>query len=878
MDIVTEAERLAELEGYGILDTEPEPAFDDLVRVAAEALGCPTALVSLLDEHRQWFKARCSLDVEQTPRDVAFCEHVLRADAPLVVPDATLDVRFARNPLVTGPPAIRFYAGYPLRTPSGAVLGTLCVLGYEPRPAGLTPAQGRLMTVLAAQVMAQLELRRALADRDALILDLQAAAVEWEAAQEALRMSESRFRVLLDSNPVGQVELSPTGVVQHANAAFAELIGVPDPGLLLGRTADWMTSAEQVPDQSRVIEAAAAEPGQIIHTELTICRADGLPVEISGTLVGVAGPDGQASVLIASITDVSERNAAQRRLVELASELADAHDDALRRNALTDTVLATVGVGIVACDADGHLTLFNRATRDFHGMHPDPAADPGNLATTYALYEEDGTTLLEEGRIPLLRALRDGTVDGAVITIAPQGLATRVVRCDGRAMCAPDGRLLGAVVVMTDITTARRDARELAAQSEFTRVLLDTAHTAIWSCDVTGRPTYINATARDFLGWPDLPTLTALHEQGELASLQGGVAILHASGRPLAPQERPLARALAGETVGEVEVVLASAERPRRTLLLQASPLHDADGLVTGAMLTGHDVTDLRASEARFRAAFHDGPTPVARLDRTGVVREVNPALRRLTGLRSTALVGQSLARHVHPDDRGRLGLVIDGPGTGADPAEVRLVRSDQSAVWCELATTVSTGTDGQSTVLAQFLNVDARKAQEFALELAARHDPLTSLANRSQLTVLIQTALDAGPGLTAGVLFLDLDRFKTVNDEHGHDAGDAVLVEVATRLTAGVRPGDTVLRLGGDEFVVVCTLPVASPQGPLAALAARLEAALREPIPFRHKALHIGVSVGTAVAVPGQEPGALLDDADRSMYRRKHLDPSRRS
>ncbi len=102
--LIPEGQRLAELVAYGVLDTAAEPAFDDIVRVAAEAAGCPTALVSLLDEDRQWFKARHGLDAGQTPRDQAFCEHALSADAPLVVPDATADPRFADNPLVTGAP------------------------------------------------------------------------------------------------------------------------------------------------------------------------------------------------------------------------------------------------------------------------------------------------------------------------------------------------------------------------------------------------------------------------------------------------------------------------------------------------------------------------------------------------------------------------------------------------------------------------------------------------------------------------------------------------------------------------------------------------------------------------------------------------------
>lgn len=980
--MTSETERLAELASFAVLDTPPERAFDDLVSAAADIAGSSTALMSLLDEDRQWFKARHGSDVAETPRAHTFCEHALRADAPVIVPDAQQDARFADNPLVTGPPGIRFYAGFPLRTHSGAVLGTLCVLDYEARPQGLTDVQTRVLTVLASQVMTQLELRRSLAERDAVVLELRqvgaryrslaehatdvvsqhapdgttlyvspsvqsvlgydAAAEVGSAAagrihpddsdhmgealaavmsgrpatvsvrslhadgayrhleirlspirdargstvevhsvardvsertevQERLRLSERRFRVLFDANPVGQVEMSPDGTIERVNHAFANLVGAPDPTLLKGHTPEWVTAERDQPAQHQTLRLAAASPGEVLHTERTIHHTDGTAIEIAGTLVGVAGEDGVAAVLIGSVIDVTDRSRAQRRLAELATELAATRDEAVRRNALTDTVLDTVGVGIVACDAGGRLTIFNRATRAFHGMSADPGADPSDWADRYALYSEDGTTVLTREEIPLVRALVDGSVDHAVIVIAPDDLPARVVRCDGRAMHDASGRLLGAVVVMSDITQARSAARRLAEQADFTRALLETAHTAIWSCDLTGRPTSVNATARDMLGWPQLDELVALHDRGQLSSLADAVQLLRPDGAPLTPEERPLWRALSGEDTGEIEVVLASASRARRSLLLRASPLHDGQGQVSGAILTGHDVTALRASEARFRAAFHDGPTPVARLDRQGVALEVNPALRRLLAQPSRALLGHALIDHVAADDRRRLQRVLDGPGTGAEPVEVRLLRAGGKPVWCELATTVSTNGDGAVFVLAQFLDVDARKSQELALEEAALRDPLTDLGNRGQLQQRIQLLLNAGPGVTAGLLFLDLDGFKTVNDRHGHEAGDAVLVEVAARLLAAVRPDDCVLRLGGDEFVVVCSVPTCDSGRPLQTLALRLERAIGEPITFGGETLCVGVSVGTAVGIVGQTPAQLLEAADRAMYRRKY-------
>lgn len=978
--MISESERLAELAAYDVLDTAAEPAFDDIVRVAAEASGCPTALVSLLDEDRQWFKARCGIDVGQTPRDQAFCEHALRADAPLIVADATADVRFRDNPLVTGAPGIRFYAGFPLRTPTGAVLGTLCVLGYEPRPEGLTSAQGRLLEVLAAQVMAQLELRRALAQQADTLSELGTALSSYRAladhatdivsrhavdgttlyvspsirhllgydpdlevgraapervhpedtaemirvlggvlggaastanvrsrhadgswrrleirlspvcdetgvvvhvhsvardvtdrhvAQERLRLSEERFRVLFDANPIGQVELSPAGVVQRMNAAFADLVGVA-PAALLGQTLEFAVDDFDGAVQRQSMGTAAREPGLVWRSERTLRRPDGTSVDISRTLVGVPGDDGRTAVMIGTIVDVTERNRAQRRRAELAAELRTAHDEAVRRGALTDAVLHTVGVGIVACDADGHLTTFNRATREFHGMPPDPDLDPVDWADRYALYAEDGHTPLTREAVPLFRALTEGVVEDAVIVIAPQGLPARTVRCEGRALRDPAGQVLGAVVVMSDITQSRAAAHALAEHAEFTRVLLETAHAAIWSFDATGRPTFVNPSAREMLGWPDLESLQQLSDDGQLAQLLTAVQLLSSDGSPMEAAERPLARALAGQHTGEVEVLLVAPGRPERAVLLQASPLHNDKGTVGGALITGHDVTALRASEARFRAAFHDGPTPVARLDADGVVVETNPALRRLTSLREQLLVGRPLADHVPVEDRVRLHQALTGSGTGAEPVEVRMHRADGTALWCELATTLSADPDGGVSVLAQFLDVDARKRQELTLERAARRDPLTGLANRSELGPLAQALQDGPADTTIGMLFRDLDGFKTVNDVHGHDAGDAVLVEVARRLTASVRPGDIVVRLGGDEFLVVCRLAAQQPEQMLAVLADRLEREVARPVDVRGQQLVVGVSVGRAVGPATQSVEDLVDAADRAMYRQK--------
>jgi diguanylate cyclase (GGDEF)-like protein len=157
----TEADRLAALRSYDVLDTESEAAFDDIVALAARLTGSPSAAVSLLDARRQWFKARCGVQATETDRDLSFCAHaILDPGQPLVVADATQDQRFADNPVVIGAPGIRAYLGVPLVNPEGHALGTLCVFDLMPRQYDGPAVE--LVQTLARAVTVNLELRRSL--------------------------------------------------------------------------------------------------------------------------------------------------------------------------------------------------------------------------------------------------------------------------------------------------------------------------------------------------------------------------------------------------------------------------------------------------------------------------------------------------------------------------------------------------------------------------------------------------------------------------------------------------------------------------------------------------------------------------------------------
>ena len=211
-----EADRLAALRQYGVLDTTPEASFDDLAALAARICDAPMAAVSLVDAERQWFKAEIGLGVAETPRPASFCAHAMLSDQALVITDAQRDPRFADNPLVTGAPHIRFYAGFPLKTPTGAPLGALCVLDEKARPEGLTELEALALKTLAQQVMTQLELRRALLERDrseqAAKLAIEASsyvgAWDWDIANDRV-IADDRFARMYGVDPAAASEGSP---------------------------------------------------------------------------------------------------------------------------------------------------------------------------------------------------------------------------------------------------------------------------------------------------------------------------------------------------------------------------------------------------------------------------------------------------------------------------------------------------------------------------------------------------------------------------------------------------------------------------------------------------------------------------------------------
>ncbi|SDN98705.1 bifunctional diguanylate cyclase/phosphodiesterase [Geodermatophilus sp. DSM 45219] len=306
----------------------------------------------------------------------------------------------------------------------------------------------------------------------------------------------------------------------------------------------------------------------------------------------------------------------------------------------------------------------------------------------------------------------------------------------------------------------------------------------------------------------------------------------------------------------------------------EARRLADALGtygsVVTG--MAGDLARLLRETDARFASAFDGSAVGMAILDpEDGRPVAVNDALCRLLGRSRADLLDASLPALVHAADRpvydARLTALLEGNAPGA-PVEVRYVRGDGEVVWTMASAAVHRDEDGAlRAVFLQLIDASARKRAEGDLIRLAYHDVLTELPNRAYLLETLERALTRARRTAAplAVLLLDVDHFKVVNDSLGHDAGDVLLREVAARLRAVVRDGDTVARFGGDEFVVVAEAPCDEPSA--TALAERIGAALRAPVVVNGRPVHVTASIGVSVSKGGRDARGLIRDADTAAY-----------
>jgi diguanylate cyclase len=352
------------LDALHLLDTPPEPVFDRVTRLASRMLDVPMALFSLVDADRQWFKSRVGMESAETPREYAFCAHAIGMSTPLVVQDALEDGRFSDNPLVNGPPNIRFYAGVPIRTTAGLAIGTLCALDTRPRT--LSEDEAGLLNDLAAILTKEVQYRERMA----------VAREQLARSSAVLGASEARFRSVFDIASVGIALVAPDGGWISVNKALCDLVGYSEEEL-------WRLTFQQITHPDDVAAdldlLRALERGELDQYQLEkrYIRKDGSTVWINLNVSPKRNADGQVEYYVSVIKDIDAQKTAQAALTALNLELerrVEARTAELHaREAEIRSVVENAYDAYISLDEEGLVTAWNRQAEDTFGWPRDEA-------------------------------------------------------------------------------------------------------------------------------------------------------------------------------------------------------------------------------------------------------------------------------------------------------------------------------------------------------------------------------------------------------------------------------------------------------------------------------------------------------------------------
>ncbi|TNC47739.1 PAS domain S-box protein [Rubellimicrobium rubrum] len=418
----TEADRLAALSRYAILDTPREAAFDNIAQLAAEICEAPIAVVNLIAGGRQWFKAEVGIGARELPLEVSICRHALLQTGLLIVPDLSQDCRFECNPLVTQAGGLRFYAGALLETSEGLPLGTMCILDTKPRPDGLTAQQQRLLQGLARQVMSELELRRALAERDAQVVRAQA--------------SETRFRAVFDQAAVGMARVALDGRFLEVNDRFCAITGYAREDLTHTDFLQITHPDDLAPDCAQVEQLLAGEIDSYSLEKRYVPQSGGsVWVNLTGSLVRDA--EGCPEVFLAVIEDISVRKAAEEEL--------------LRNKRQLRLALEAGQAGTWSWDATTGVLDWDERTHTLYGFTPEE--QPGFAAWRERVHAGDREAVLARlDRIVRTPGDDDWRLEYRVLH--PEG--ERWLLMLGHAERSADGRLLLTRGLKIDITERKR--------------------------------------------------------------------------------------------------------------------------------------------------------------------------------------------------------------------------------------------------------------------------------------------------------------------------------------------------------------------------------------------------------------------------------------
>lgn len=607
-----ESDRLAALQRYEILDTPPEPEYDDIVTLLAGLLDAPVAAVNLIDGWRQWFKAQVGLGVREMPLDDANCRRLILGDDMVVIPDTAGNPGFSTNPLVSGEPALRFYAGALLCTADGYPIGVLCVLDAAPRPDGLSEQQRFFMRTLAQQVMCRLELQRATRERERM--------VQSQGQTElALRAERDRCQQLLEGMDETFLFLDREFRVQQINAGALRMDTRPV-DQLIGRT-HWELWPESYNSAAGVAYRRALAENVTVNLEQLADMPDGRKRWLDIR----ACPTGDGLAIFCR--DISARKRAETALIESKEQV--------------EKIVHLAAAGVVQTNVLGGFTVVNDTFCRMVGYSRDellsmtvadvtaPDSQAGTADAIDSARGDGGNFVLDK---------RYRRKDGSLVW------ATASVN----ALRGADGQYQGLVAIIVDVSEKKRTEVALRLSEERFRSLIMATAQMVWTTTPGG------LTVEDTPSWR---AFTGQSEQEWLGA--GWVDAIH-------PDDRPGAHAawrdaVAGCSSYETEYRLRRADGQYRWTVARAVPVLLEDGGIREWVGINIDIHDrklaeraLQDTQARLEATLVAGEVATWTWDIPTDRVHADRKLARLFAVSEQHAQGGPLAAYlaaIHPDD-----------------------------------------------------------------------------------------------------------------------------------------------------------------------------------------------------------------------------------
>jgi len=659
----------------------------------------------------------------------------------------------------------------------------------------------------------------------------------------ALDIDFDLAREAFDRTPVGLALDALDGTCLLANLAYCQLTGYTSEQLR-GLSYRQTTHPNDIARDQRSLERLGAS-GEVPETvEKRLLRADGSEVWVQRSSSLIRSRDGEPRFIVSAFVDLTERREREKVLHEV--------------NQFLTAVMDNSPIAIYTAKPDGAITYWNPAAERTFGFTREQAM--GRRAP-----------FVPEERKEEARQLRERVLAGEVLN----GVELERRRADGSTIfinvaAAPIRDELSGVqailVVCADTTEARRTERELATQLHFTRALLDAIPSPVYYKDREGRYQLYNQAWDELFGAGQGWLGRTAYDLFDRAQ-----ADFHYE------RDRPLFERPSSVTY---ESVVASAAGPREILVKKVSFV-DRKGEVAGLIGVITDVTHyketeraLESSEARFRVLTESALDLISILDPDGTIRYQSPALRHLMGYEPAESVGLNVFGMIHRDDvegvKAAFSRIVESSNT-REPIEFRIRHKEGGWRTFESLGTNCTGNPHIGGVVFNSRDITDRKVIQQRIQHLAYHDNLTGLPNRSLLQDRLAHSIARADrsNRKVGVLFIDLDNFKNINDTLGHDVGDELLRQVARRLSECVRLEDTIARQGGDEFIVLID---SLDDGRGASIVAqKVLNALRLPFILGGTEQHVSGSVGIAVfPEDGRDPQTLMKNADTAMFHGK--------